>query len=297
MLEASKLIEDESGELAKFASERATIAKLDATEWRLNQAIIATAAGGRGDAVDLLIKIATTNAKESARAMAAAQLPNLPVSAKSIEAYKSVFEKLGDEAKLVNGASAKNVVANAAPDFFDATLVPWLVQQTNKAKDEQLKTILVIAAAKLMSAADIASVKAIAEKSGGEFGKKVFDAMSEVVSSCGDKVDCYLAEMQKGSNQAGDKELAAIKSAMMVGVYGSDAINDTLMSKLSNVSSAESRGISSKALLRFNPKGSVALADKIDEVVTKNAKFGDEKAKSGDQGLKDAMYRLRARAN
>ncbi len=260
-------------------------------------AAIALGTIGHASAGPALIQALKDSQSETNKAVILRELTKLPPSAEIKDAFKDGFGALSQDAVIPPGQAAKPQLAEAATSFFDPELVPWLLQRTAAAKkDDELQSALLVAAIKLMTADQLASVSAAVDKYGTELEKGVLAQSASVLKSCGKDAACYLDATTKSANQNDKTQFVGIKAAYMLGVYGNEKVRDQLVSNIDAVSNAAVRFTVSKVIDFLSPKGSTAAADQLQKVVDANQKRGDQGKIAGDAPLKQVVYRLRSRA-
>ncbi|HEU4577027.1 MAG TPA: hypothetical protein VFS67_02150 [Polyangiaceae bacterium] len=260
-------------------------------------AAIALGTIGHASAAPALIQALKDSQSETNKAVILRELTKLPPSAEIKDAFKDGFTALSQDAVIPPGQAAKPQLAEAATSFFDPELVPWLLQRTAAAKkDDELQSALLVAAIKLMTADQLASVSAAADKYGTELEKGVLAQSASVLKTCGKDGACYLDATTKSANQSEKTQFVGIKAAYMLGVYGNEKLRDQLVSNIEAVNNAAVRFTASKVIDFLSPKGSTAAADQLQKVVDTNQKRGDQAKIAGDAPLKQVVYRLRSRA-
>jgi hypothetical protein len=301
VVKATQVLQGENKEIVELAASKARKATgnaLLATDApHVRSAAIALGTIGHPSAAPALISVLESSPNETNRAVILRELTKLPPSAETKSAFKAGFSKISQDAVIPPGQSARPQLAEAATSFFDAELVPWFLQQTAAAKkDDELQSALLVAAIKLMTPEQVASVSAAVDKFGSELEKGVLNEASSVVKACGKDAACYFDAATKSSNQTDKAQFVGIKAAYMLGVYGNEKTRDQLVSSIESVSNAAVRFTVSKVIDFLSPKGSVAVADQLQKIVEANQKRGDQDKIAGDAPLKQVSYRLRSRA-
>ncbi len=297
---ASQILQGQDKEMVELAASKARKASgsalLASDAPHVRAAAIALGTIGHASAAPALISALESSQNETNKAVILRELTKLPASAEIKQAFKTGFASLSQDAVIPPGQAAKPQLAEAATSFFDPELVPWMLQQTAAAKkDEELQSALLVAAIKLMTADQLASVSSAINKFGNELVKQVFGEAAAVVKACGKDGACYLDATTKSANQTDKAQFAGIKAAYMLGVYGNEKLRDSLVSSIDSVSNGAVRFTASKAIDFLSPKGSAAVADQLQKVVEANVKRGDQEKIAGDAPLKQVAYRLRSR--
>lgn len=237
------------------------------------------------------------NLEDADKALVARELPKIPATAASKEAFKKAFESIPLETS-VQGTPALVLLAEAAAQFYDSTMIDWLLQQAESTKgggEEKtaLQQALVMTALKLAKPSQWDQVSAAAERY--KMSDLVKDATA-VVKSCGDKVDCYAAAVEKSEHQDKEHQLSGIKAAYMVGVLGDSKARDVLIEGLNDIENAAIRFVAAQTIDFLTPQGDPAVVEKLNAIIAKNKKSPDTAKAAGDQPLQQVAYRLAARS-
>jgi hypothetical protein len=298
---ATQLLEGQDKELVDYAALRArkaagsAIPPSDAPHVRAAAIVLGTI--GNSSAAPSLIAALEKEKNEQNQAVLLRELAKLPPSAQNEQAFKAGFQKIEPDVAIPPGQPALQVLAESATSFFDPTLVPWLLAEGGKIKDdEDTRSALLVAAIKLMGPEQVAAVGAAADKYGSELEQSVFNEAAGVVKSCGKEAACYLETATKAASQGDKGQFLGIKAAYMVGVYGNEKVRDQLVSGIDPISNAAVRFTAAKVIDYLSPKGSTSAADELQKVVDNNVKRGDGDKIAGDVPLKQVIYRLRSRA-
>jgi hypothetical protein len=296
-----QILQGQDKELVELAANKARKAAGNALPAgdapHVRAAAIALGTIGQASAAPALLQALKDSQSETNKAVILRELTKLPPSAEIKDAFKDGFSSLSQDAVIPPGQAAKPQLAEAATSFFDPELVPWLLQRTAAAKkDDELQSALLVAAIKLMTADQLASVSAAVDKYGTELEKGVLAQSASVLKTCGKDAACYLDATTKSSNQSDKAQFVGIKAAYMLGVYGNEKLRDQLVSNIDAVSNAAVRFTASKVIDFLSPRGSTAAADQLQKVVDANQKRGDQGKIAGDAPLKQVVYRLRSRA-
>ena len=141
----------------------------------------------------------------------------------------------------------------------------------------------------------MAKVKAAVAKYGTQVEKDAFAQVEKEIGACGDRVACYIAEIQKPANQERTTQFAAVKAGYMIGILGNDQARDQLVAGIDAVQNAAVRFVAAEVIDHLSPNGSKDVANKLMAVVDKNAKSPDKEKSAGDPPLKQVASRLVAR--
>ena len=108
-------------------------------------------------------------------------------------------------------------------------------------------------------------------------------------------IACYVAAIQKSENQEQVNQFTGVKAGYMIAILGNDSARDDLVAALPSITNASVRYVASLAIDRLTPKGNKAVAEKLNALITKNAKSADRDKATGDEPLKTVLYRIDAR--
>jgi hypothetical protein len=257
---------------------------------------------GRGEGVAPLLEALKKAEKDQTRALLARELIKLPRSAESLGAFKETFEKVSIETNVPPGMNALQMLAEAGGQFYDASLVDWLLERAEKTKGsgEDLKALqgaILVTVIKLAKADQLDKVKAAVDKYGTKLEKDLYAQAEKLVKTCSDKAECYLGEMEKSSNQDQKTQFVAIKAGYMTAILGGESQRDELVKRLDSFENAAVRFVAAQVIDHLSPKGSKDAANKLRAIVDKNAESGDRDKIAGDAPVKQVMYRIESRAD
>lgn len=298
---ATQLLQSEDKELVDYAALRArkaagsAIPPSDAPHVRAAAIVLGTI--GHASAAPALITALEKERNETNQAVLLREITKLPTTKEIEQAFKAGFQRLEPDAVIPPGQPALQVLAESATSFFDPELVPWLIAEAAKIKDdEETRSALLVAAIKLMVPEQVASVGAAVDKYGTELEKGVFNEAAGVIKSCGKEANCYLDAATKAARQGDRAQFAGIKAAYMVGIFGDEKVRDQLVSGVDPISNAAVRFTAAKVIDHLSPTGSTSAADELQKLVDANIKRGDQEKMAGDAPIKQVIYRLRSRA-
>jgi hypothetical protein len=302
---AIKILNDQDPDMAAYCAARVQKAT-GAKEVPKDKPHIATAALvlgvlGRPEAIDPMIAAIRATKDEATRAVLAREIAKIPPNAASKQAFKEVFEATSLDTQIPPGANALQTLTESSGGFYDADFVPWLIERADKTKGSgEEKTLLqstaTITAIKLMKPDQIDVVSGAVAKWGTQIEKDAFKLASDLLKSCGDRVPCYLANIEKSENQEKSKQSVGIKSGYMIGMFGNEKSRGELIDRLGTIDNAAVRFVAAQTIDFLSPKGSKEAADALDKIIDKNAKTADKDKMAGDAPLKQIMYRIRSRA-
>jgi len=267
-------------------------------------AIIGTC--GLADGVPALLALLQGELDDEDRALVARELPKLPKSAATKQAFEHAFEAVELETTIL-GVPALQLLAEAAADFLDPDMVDWMLKRASAigggsreklAVQQALVSSAFVQQALVSSAIKVAKVEqwpavsAAAEKfQVSDFARTV----EPVVMACRGDVACYLAEVQKPDNQTPSNQAAGMKAAYMLGVLGGPAERDALVAALPSLENAAVHGVALKSIDALTPTSSPELLRALNEQVAKNEQSEDAEDRFRNTLLKRVLYRISAR--
>jgi len=254
---------------------------------------------GRQDSIPAMVEAMKSEKDDSTKAIIARELTKIPATPDSIEAFKEAFTSIPLSAE-VPGSGAIDALSEAAAGFSDPSLAPWLIETAGKLKGDAddrkaAQASMTITALKIAKADAMPDVKGAVDRYGTDLEKKLYKQAESAVSACKDDADCYLGLMQTPDNQKIENQFVGIKAGYMVGILGNEGTRDKLVDALGKITNAGLRYVASQAIDKLSPKGSKAAADKLNVIITNNAKSPDRDKAAGDTALKTVMSRLYSR--
>lgn len=308
---AVALLQDKDKELAEYMQRR--IQKLTGAKAppggtpHVNSAAVILGALGRPEAIKPVLS-ALEGAKEDAdKVQFLTTLSMLPHTPEVKAAFVKGLDGMSADA-TVGGASALQALSEPATLFFDPSIANILVSKAGQLKDDKVgKSMLALAAIKLMDSSNVRAVgslvKGLDEKENEALKKHLekvqtgYDQASKVLAACNKDVKCYTSEATKSENQSDKTQLIAVKALYMVGIHGDQSAAAGLVDAMGSLNEGSLRYVASQVIDHHYPSGSEEIAKKLEAIVEKNKKSMDQQKASMDKPLRDALYRLRARAS
>src|SRR5688572_9263823 len=255
---------------------------------------------GRSDAAGPMIEALKAETDDATKAVIARELPKLPTTADSLAAFKETYEALPIDAQIPPGIPAIDSLTEAAGQFLDPSMVPWLLERAAGAKGEAadkkaLQQAVTVTVIKLAKPDQLASVKRAVDAYGTDLEKGLYKRSEELVKACGDRANCYVEALGKPENQDQKNQFVGIKAGYMAAIFGNDQTRDEIVSRLDSIDNAALRFVAAQAVDRLSPNGAKGAVDKMNAIIEKNAKSPDRDKAMGDAPLKQVMYRLQAR--
>jgi hypothetical protein len=255
---------------------------------------------------------AIDKADDVPRAIIARELPKLPKSPATVEAFQKAMEKTSLTLSLPPaGQNARESLLDAAPTFFDGSLVPWLLKLAETAKGDEtdvagFKETSLLSIMKMMKADQLADVeKFAAGKNLGADGKpstvgKAFEKemaqAKALLQACGDKVECYLAKLADPASQDEKQQFTGIKAIYMVGILGSPDVRGKLLDLMPKLKNSAIRGLAASVIDFYSPKGDKAMADRLQKIVDDVEEKKDPSLMATQSHFRYTIYRLNAKA-
>jgi HEAT repeat protein len=266
----------------------------------VNTGALILGAIGRQDSIPVMVEAIKAESDASTKAFIAREIANMPATPESIEAFQETF--LGTPLDtLVQGAGAIDLLTDAAARFADASFASWLLEAATKLKGDAedrkaAQAAITVAAMKLVKPDGLADVRAAVNKYGSELEKGAFKQVEAVLGKCKEDVDCFLGVLKDPNTQKRENQFAGIKAGYMLAILGDEQTPAKIVQALDSITNAGLRHVAAQAIDKLSPKGSKTIADKLDAIITTNAKSPDRDKAAGDTSLKQVMYRLNARS-
>ena len=263
---------------------------------------------GREETAAPLIDAVGASDDGVAKAVIARELTKVPRSRATIKAFQDTYEKLPTNLSIPNSrGGAREVLLDVAPNFFDASFVPWIVGTLKSMKGDEadlapireraMEAILKIATKDQVKFID--EVGAMKASEGGSVGKgyeKEIKLVKEQLVTCSDKFDCYLAKLTDPAAQTDDKQLIGIKAAHMLGIIGGADVPGKIMAVYPKIVNPGIRFAALTVVDVLSPKGNPDIAAKLQKMVDDAVASKDQDKQRFNPTLKQFIYRLNARA-
>jgi hypothetical protein len=300
------LVDYSKVEAVKAAAGDKNAEKGAATAYVATAALVLATIGREETAQPLIDAIGKTD-DGVAKAVMARELTKLPRSPATVKAFEDVVDKLPIALSIPNSrGGAREVLLDKSADFFDASIIPWMVKSLKDMKGDEadlgpIREAAFGAMMKIMKQDQIKQVEEVAAMKGGDgpLGKgfeKEFKVARDLANSCGDKVDCYLGKLTDPALQTDDKQFGGIKAAYMVGVLGDPGVRSKIMDALPKITHPAIRFAAVTVIDALSPKGDAAIAAQLQKIVDDAAEKKDQEKMRLNAPLKTIIYRLTARA-
>ncbi|HEU4407234.1 MAG TPA: hypothetical protein VFS43_18335 [Polyangiaceae bacterium] len=293
--------DEEMAKLAK-ASAGGDPIKLDA---HLANAAIVLGSVGRAEALPALANAIGRVERDVTRAIVAREVAKLPASPDATKALQGAYERIKGPAPVPpQNDPARAVLADAAGQFMDAGMVPWLVKQVRESKGEPeekdaVQVALIKTAIKLMKKDQADLVRPVVESEGTPREKQDFKAAKALLDACGDKADCYVQKLDDPAWAVADapEGFTGVKAAMMAGVLGTEATRAELVKRLPKIKNAPIKFVALLAIDHLSPKGDAKTADELQKLYDEGRAKDDEALNRANAPMLQIIPRLRARAS
>ncbi|HMA97548.1 MAG TPA: hypothetical protein VKP30_32915, partial [Polyangiaceae bacterium] len=256
---------------------------------------------GRPEGLPPLLE-ALKNAKGDVnKAVMAREIAKIPATAESKEAFKGAFQGISLDTNIPPGANALQLLVESAGQFYDPTMIPWLLERAEKTAgsgDDKtaLQSAILVTVLKLAKADQLDSVKPAVAKYGTKMEKDFLGLAEKQLRACGDRAQCYLGEIEKGENQEQNTQFSGFKACYMTAIHGTPNTALEIIDRLGAVDNAAVRYSAAQAIDFLSPKGSKEAAKKLQTIIDANEKTADRNKIAGDAPLKQVMYRIETRA-
>lgn len=313
---AIQLLEGKLPALAEFQKKQTqkknNLAAPPSGDLHLTPASMILGAIGRPEAAGPLTT-ALKNAKEDAdKVQFLTMLSMLPHTPEVKATFLEALHDLDADASAAGG-NALQSLAEPAALFFDGSLVPVLLERAEdliKEKDAGVvpASTLLLSALKLMDDTQLRAVTAAIKKGDTAANKDPREAMffravneaiggaTEIVNKCKKDAECYLSAAKDPANQTQKTQIIAMKAVYSYAMLKGAGSAKVLADSMNSFEEASIRYTAAQAIDHFSPKGDADVAKTLEAIVDKRKDSPDKAKSAADKPLKDAVYRLRARA-
>ena len=262
---------------------------------------------GREETSAPLVEALGKTDNDVAKAIMARELTKVPKTPATVKAFQDVYDKTSVSLSIPNSrGGAREVLLDVAPNFFDASFVPWIVKevQTMKGSEDDLSPIRERAMEAVLKLAtkdqtgaidDLAKMKAGEQTLGKEYEKEIKIAKG-LLTECGDKVDCFLGKLTDPQVNTDDKQTIGIKAAYQLGELGGADIRTKIMAIYPKISHPAIKFAALTVVDAASPKGDTAIAAQLQKIVDDATATKDTDKMRFNPTLKQFIYRLNARA-
>ncbi|MCA9585777.1 MAG: hypothetical protein KC657_10510 [Myxococcales bacterium] len=253
---------------------------------------------------DAILDALSATQNDQVRTILATYLTHFPAEQKTQKAYLDTYAKIPPTTavSLMGGGNGKAILAQASANFFDPTMVDWLLKETAAAKGDLADSMPPAAlptAIKLMTPASKKAVGEAVDKIPGKaIEKEMFKTAEAVLDKCKEDVACYLAALDTTvPTTPPAAKFGHVKAAWMTCIYGGgDKANDTrakLVDKVEKITDGSVRLAIVEAIDHLAPNGDAPAGEKLDKLVETERAAGKNFA--ADEVFKVAL-KLKSRA-
>jgi hypothetical protein len=234
------------------------------------------------------------------RTVLTASLTRFPTTSALLQAFVANYKKIpaSTSVAFLHGADAHATLVRVAPDFFEASLVDWLVNDVVSANDPGATPSLALqAATKLMLPSQKAAVQAAVDKAGSAADKEVFQRAGATLDKCAMDPTCYVNELdQPIASKTPAAAAGAEKAAWMAAYYGNKATLTQLAGKVDKLTAPAVRRAAVAAIDHLAPRGDVDVASQLEKIAIADQSSTDKDLLAADVEVAKVAARLRARA-
>src|SRR5262249_53842178 len=144
------------------------------------------------------------------------ELAKLPATEDTIATFKAGYESIPLDTQIPPGQPALEVLTESSGQFFDASLVDWLLTRAESTKGDAddrkaLQQAVTQTVLKLSKPDQLPSAKRAVDKYGSSIEKGLYTQAETLLKACGDRAACYAAAAQKSENQKTAMQFTGIK--------------------------------------------------------------------------------------
>ncbi len=260
---------------------------------------------------DAILKALPAVDNDTNRRWLTTTLVKFPTDSRTIAAFEDAYKKMPSASN--EDIAARGAVAQATSQFYDATVVDFLLKEIAGAKGDNASALqipaleaaikLMVPAQKEAVGAAVAKLTGFMAKNGteterGQMGliKGLYDASVTVLGKCGQDAACYSKVLDEPVVSGAGGNSKAIKAAWMAAMYGNDATRLDLTGKVANVKNPGARLALVEAIDHLAPKGDAVAAGALEKVVEADTASGNKDLQAGDDVVVKVALRLRARS-
>jgi hypothetical protein len=258
----------------------------------------------------ILAALATTgDDTDTSRTELAQALVQMPKDPRCQPAFMAAYNKLTWDSsdKMLGPLKPRAALAQQSANFYDPTLVDWLIKEMKKAPSFQEKLLEIEPAIKLMTpekkddvAGALAALKKEAPADIFAYTQQMFDSASAALTKCKMDANCYVSIFSEPvPSTPPTANYKAIKAAWMAVIYGSGnaaGTRSSLLKYMDKVSNAGARIALIAAIDELSPTGDVPTADALDKIVADDTKSGNKDLIATDNTVAQVAWRLRNRS-
>jgi hypothetical protein len=285
--------------------------KIDGWEDKTNIGVIARVLAilGRPAGRDAVLAALPSADTGTARTELAQSLTQFPSSPAAEPAYLATYKLVpwDDTDNLLNGLNPRIALAQTSANFYDPTMVTWLLKEMKSAPDYGGRAVQLEAEVKLMTTDQdddvqkaLVSLKKEMPADGFAQVQAMWDATEGALTKCKADASCFLGLLDEPiPAKPPTAYYRQVKATWMSVIYGggaaAGATRTALLAKLPKIQNAGARIAVVEAIDELSPTGDAATADALDKLVTADTKSGDTNLISTDNTVAQVAWRLRVR--
>ncbi len=258
------------------------------------------------DAILAALPSAGTGTSRTELAQALVQMPPDP---RCEPAYLATYKLVPwDDTDALLGINPRIALAQSSANFYDPTMIDWLLKEMKGAPDYAGRAVQLEAEAKLMTpdknddvAVALGNLKKEMPADGFAQVQSMYDMTNAALLKCKMDVNCYVGILDEPIPvKPPTAYYKQVKATWMAVIYGGSAAQaagtrTALLGKVDKVKNTGARIALVEAIDELSPKGDVPTADALDKIVAADTKAGDKDVISTDNTVAQVAWRLRVR--
>ncbi|HMJ16511.1 MAG TPA: hypothetical protein VK524_34090 [Polyangiaceae bacterium] len=214
----------------------------------------------------------------------------------SLEAYQKAYASIPRTTRIGVGVPAHEALAEAAVGAFDASLVPWLLEQSRASPaaaggQGYQQSSELLAAVRLMTPEQLRKVTEVVRRRRVRQEQEAFEYCAAQLLACERRLSCYVVALSEASNQSGTEQIRGIKAAVMLGVFGNESARDALLLRYPRIRSPVIRFWAAQAIGHLTRKP----AEKSLQTLAELVRAANDAGAPHDLALEQMLWRLRLR--
>lgn len=198
-----------------------------------------------------------------ARTLLVRSLARLPGAVSGLDELKTTYLQTDIKVTLPEGESALETLSDAAVQFYDPSVVPWLEDRVGRVptvwtRRGDVQVALVLAMSRLLNADQLKATSAAAQRYGGKPGTPAYESAAQLVTRCTQNAACYVSAIA-----GAETPFVALKATTMAGVYGDTSTRDALLDLVVQTDEQELLNQLLSAVEHLTLRDAPAAADKL----------------------------------
>ncbi len=191
---------------------------------------------------------------------------------------------------MMGGGNAHAILTGTAAQFFDSSLVEWILKEVASAKGEAADAMPVAAlpaAIKLMTTEQAKAVgDAVNKIQGPAVEKDMYKSAFAVLDKCKKNTACYLGVLDTPiPSSPPAAKMGHVKAVWMAAMNPGGDTKAKLLERVEKIKDGSVRLALLEAVDHLSPQGDAAAADKLEKLV-------EEARAAGSKDGSDEMYRV-----